>query len=113
MSDRFNVKLSLGNAAFRGGNHAAEIGRILEDIAHRLEDGDEDGICYDINGNAVGTWSLEIDLSGEWADKALELGFVLTQTSDGERWIAEGADTDTASTYATAEEAVRARGGSL
>lgn len=113
MSDRFEVKLSLGNAAFRGGNHAAEISRILETIARRLEDGEEDGTCYDVNGNPAGNWSLDIDLSEEWEEKAVEMGFCLTPTDEGEQWIQAGADKATASTYATAEEAVRSRGGSL
>lgn len=37
---------------------AAEIARILEDVAGKIRDGHEGGKCMDYNGNSVGNWSL-------------------------------------------------------
>lgn len=36
---------------------AGELARILRDIAEKIEDGFDGGICRDYNGNKVGEWS--------------------------------------------------------
>jgi hypothetical protein len=50
------------NAAFQDGDDgAAEVARILRDIADRIENGSREGSARDINGNNVGGWSLDSD----------------------------------------------------
>ena len=54
----FRCAIKTGNAAF-GENkeeEGAEIARILRWIAEDIENGEESGICIDINGNNVGSW---------------------------------------------------------
>ncbi|MET0374004.1 MAG: hypothetical protein ABW128_07070 [Rhizorhabdus sp.] len=60
MRDAFTIDLSTGNAAFQDepGADAIEVARILRRIAKRLETGDLQGGCFDINGNRCGSWEL-------------------------------------------------------
>ena len=51
------VKFDTGNAAFSDGNGPAEVGRILQDIAARIEAGHVNGTIRDVNGNVVGRWT--------------------------------------------------------
>lgn len=39
-------------------SRAAEIARILSDVAELIMQGHEGGKCFDVNGNAVGKWNL-------------------------------------------------------
>lgn len=64
----FNIQFDTGNAAFEDGNAGAEIERILHDIAAKAQTvafpgGEHEGRIYDVNGNAIGNWSIE--LAGE------------------------------------------------
>lgn len=49
--------VSLGNAAFED-QPELEVARILRNVADKLEQGETDGWCRDINGNPVGSWSI-------------------------------------------------------
>ena len=55
----FTCEMKTDNAAFGEDrlDEGAEIARILREIADRVEQGDNHGICMDINGNKVGSWS--------------------------------------------------------
>lgn len=48
-----------GNSAFAD-SPRDEVARILRDLAKKVEDGREDGAIHDVNGNRVGSWSLEL-----------------------------------------------------
>ena len=48
-----------GYAAFQDGNGGFEMARILRRLADQIEDGCRDGVMHDINGNKVGTWSMD------------------------------------------------------
>lgn len=52
MSD-FTLRITLGNAAMRDGYDVAEALRV---VADKVEEGHEDGIIRDVNGNTVGTF---------------------------------------------------------
>lgn len=67
----FTLTINTDNSAFTG-NPAAEVARILNDVAHYLTAGHggvgvgaEDGKVRDYNGNTVGRWELASDLL-EW-----------------------------------------------
>jgi hypothetical protein len=63
---RFVMDFQCNNDAFSGGNAKEEVARILEHTAKLLRFRDHDeGICKDINGNKVGSWSLDIDEENE------------------------------------------------
>lgn len=53
------LKFSTANAAFD--DTYRECARILHAIARKVEQGYESGKCMDINGNTVGSWSLDKD----------------------------------------------------
>ena len=58
----FKLLIETGNAAFDDegeGCKAAELARILRDVAERLLDGATSGMVRDINGNIVGSFSAE------------------------------------------------------
>lgn len=59
---RFVAEFSCDNAAFDEGM-ATEIGRILRDVAQRVERGDfhegDGGAIHDSNGNRVGNWRID------------------------------------------------------
>lgn len=59
----FKLEFATDNAPFEGEARRDECARILREIADKLENGSQDGAkVYDLNGNAVGRWSLsEID----------------------------------------------------
>lgn len=61
----FTLNISTDNAAFTE-NPAAEVARILSDVAHYLTAGhggygirSDDGGMRDLNGNTVGRWHLD------------------------------------------------------
>lgn len=63
----FRMRFDCENAAFEDEGIATEIGRILRDIAERIERGEATGLYQnvkDINGNVVGTFRLAKE-SGE------------------------------------------------
>lgn len=51
----FTLEIELGNAAMCEAEHVAEA---LEQIAQRVRGGEDDGRVRDLNGNTVGTWSV-------------------------------------------------------
>lgn len=55
----FKLSFSTDNAAFSGDDRALETARILREIADKLEDGRENGVAMDYNGNRVGEWEFE------------------------------------------------------
>lgn len=59
------IEIKTGNAAFTNDDGdfdpywgGKEIERILAEIVEDIQNGYETGSCMDINGNKVGTWSL-------------------------------------------------------
>lgn len=59
MTDKLEVEIDLGNAAFEGDNRPVEVARILRALADRIDTGATDGLLHDINGNRVGRWYLD------------------------------------------------------
>ena len=53
----FTVRIDTDNAAFED-YPTEEVARILDRIAGDLREGEESGVCRDINGNTVGGWEL-------------------------------------------------------
>lgn len=53
----FSLKIKTGNEAFAD-DPAIELARILRRVADRIEVGETDGKCMDVNGNAVGAFVL-------------------------------------------------------
>lgn len=55
----FRVTIKTVNAAFEGDRNA-ELARILLEVAARLSSASADhGVCWDINGNNVGSYAFE------------------------------------------------------
>lgn len=55
----FSAEVIMGNAAFDP-NWRSELGRILRRAASQIElDGADGGALMDINGNRVGSWSVD------------------------------------------------------
>lgn len=53
------LKVRTDNAAFGDGpDRELELGRILRAVADQIEQGDEHRVIFDLNGNAVGDWTL-------------------------------------------------------
>lgn len=59
MTHKFSVKIETGNAAFDP-DPLPELARILREVAGWLEQGRMDGACYDINGNRVGFYGMDL-----------------------------------------------------
>ena len=53
----FKAQIKTQNAAFEDWPQG-EVKSILLDIVERLGAGDVSGLCYDCNGNKVGSWTL-------------------------------------------------------
>ena len=64
------IEIRTGNAAFQSNDENAtqwehdyhrneEIKRVLKNVVNQIENGHTSGSCMDINGNKVGTWSLD------------------------------------------------------
>lgn len=53
----FKLEFATDNDAFA--EDQTEVQRILEHIVHRLNNGHTYGNVLDVNGNTVGTWSLD------------------------------------------------------
>lgn len=51
------IQIETDNAAFED-EKSLECGRILREIADKMEEGYIHGPCLDYNGNKVGTWEL-------------------------------------------------------
>lgn len=59
----FKLNIDTGNDAMRAPDHLADA---LEDIAAELRGNtryEDDGIVYDLNGNTVGRWTYQLDLT--------------------------------------------------
>lgn len=54
-----NIRFDTGNAAFDDDNRPHESARILRVIADRVEQGEEQGLIHDLNGQKVGEWWSE------------------------------------------------------
>lgn len=57
----FRMRFDCDNAAFEENGIASEIGRILRDVAERIERGEASGLYQNVkdeNGNIVGTFRL-------------------------------------------------------
>jgi len=55
--NKFDIEIETGNAAFCDGNRATECNRIIRTVRKRIEDGQNEGKCMDINGNTVGKYA--------------------------------------------------------
>lgn len=55
----FKLSFKTGNVAFEDGNKEQEIARILEEIANKILNGYDSGKVMDINGNSIGSWSVD------------------------------------------------------
>lgn len=60
----FELKLCSGNAALVH-DHQDELSAILRRVARAVESGDTAGTVSDSNGNAVGSWYVELTDDGE------------------------------------------------
>lgn len=58
---RFVLEMKCNGAAFEGEDFGPEVGRILRQVAERVEGGREAGNMLDTNGNAVGSFGVEQD----------------------------------------------------
>lgn len=56
----FKLEFETDNAAFEYGA-GTETNRILRDVARRIKDGDLDGKIRDLNGNTIGSYTLNGD----------------------------------------------------
>lgn len=54
----FEVNIKTSNSAFEEPYRVKEIDRILQETIALMEIGKTEGVCRDINGNAVGNWRL-------------------------------------------------------
>ncbi len=61
----FKMEFDTGNAAFDDGCGPAEVARILRVAAVRIDGGTKQGVVADVNGNRIGTWSVEYAAEGE------------------------------------------------
>ena len=58
---QLKVEIKSESAAFMDGNAAAEVARILRELADRIENTEHGGASlFDYNGNTCGHWSLGI-----------------------------------------------------
>lgn len=55
----FTMEFKTDNAAFEGERGHEEVSRILKAIAQGVDNGFHNGRCTDLNGNTVGSWTLE------------------------------------------------------
>lgn len=55
-----NLSIETDNAAFGDGNGVHEVGRILREVAERIENGTAEGNARDYNGNVVAKFSLVV-----------------------------------------------------
>lgn len=55
----FKLEFTTCNAAFDGDNKEYEVADILKDVAEKIMAGYDKGKIIDVNGNNVGTWSLD------------------------------------------------------
>jgi len=67
----FTLRIETDNAAFSEGNLGGELARILRDVAARLERSTcyDAALLFDVNGNSVGNYELEVDRLGPEARK--------------------------------------------
>ena len=66
-----NISFDTDNAAFgpneddswvRFATRNEEIKRVLKNVCNQLDNGRTSGVCIDINGNKIGTWSLGMEV---------------------------------------------------
>jgi len=68
----FELSFDTDNDAFTDGNGSAEVARILRALATRIEanSGDSfDGAVYDVNGNRIGNFGLDLPASDDEGDE--------------------------------------------
>lgn len=56
----FSLKFETDNDAF-GENLRAETARVLQEVCRKLAGGREGGHVFDVNGNKIGEWSLDLN----------------------------------------------------
>lgn len=61
---QFKLEINSGNAAFQD-DALGEVSRILCEIAGQIDTGRDHGSCRDINGNRVGKWWIDVEVSGD------------------------------------------------
>jgi hypothetical protein len=63
MLNRFQIEFRTGNSAFENADgerdEAAEVARILRDVANAIERGTRGAPIHDSNGNRIGRFDLE------------------------------------------------------
>lgn len=59
---KLKVEIEVDNDAFQQGSLEGEIGRILNLVSSRIQMGSTGGTLFDINGNNVGSFSLESEI---------------------------------------------------
>lgn len=57
----FTLKIETDNAAFDDQNAFHEVARILRETAGKVESWEREGALYDVNGNRVGAFRLEVE----------------------------------------------------
>lgn len=60
----FHLEIQSGNAAFQD-DATGELSRIICEIAGQIDCGRNHGSCKDLNGNTVGKWWLDVEVSGD------------------------------------------------
>jgi len=65
MDNTFRLDIDTGNAAFDDGHAPFEVARILREVANNLTNNKLSGTLYDINGNRVGSYHLQIEEDDE------------------------------------------------
>ena len=56
---KISIELNTDNGAYEGIHPSIIASEVLAEVRHKIERGAADGIVRDINGNTVGTWSLD------------------------------------------------------
>ena len=57
--EKFEVAIRTENASFEGENKSHELAKLLRKVADKVEQGNEEGMVIDANGNKVGEFSFE------------------------------------------------------
>lgn len=58
-NNKFMLEFDMGNDAFQGGNSSEECARYIRRVADNIERGALKGKVSDINGNSIGSWSIQ------------------------------------------------------
>ncbi len=60
MDVSFNISFDSSNAAFGDNREEAldEVTRIVKEVMTKIQNGREDGVVKDLNGNTIGDWNF-------------------------------------------------------